>query len=124
MSRSTLIRVSLSFALALSVMTAALATAPAPSEHGVGTTVLEAPVALPGTVEGPGPSALGSPVTFMDCLANGNDCCHPACKPNISACCTANTCGLKNLASGGEVTGKGPFTGMRANCSEIAPYQL
>lgn len=120
MSRSILTSVSLSFALALAVMTAALAAAPAPSEHAVGNTALETPVALPGSVEGAGPSALAQPVTFMDCLAGAADCCNPLCKPNISGCCVQNGCGLP---VGATVTGKGPFTGLKASCKEIAPFQ-
>lgn len=62
-------------------------------------------------------SALSTnPLTLADCSANALDCCNPACKTSISACCVANQCGLATAGPTGTVFGKVGFQGQQVSC--------
>lgn len=71
----------------------------------IGILVLEAPA-----------HALGSPVTLADCTANASDCCNPACRSSMSACCVANQCSLPVAGPSGTVFGKAGFQGQSVSC--------
>lgn len=62
--------------------------------------------------------ALTEPVTFVDCVYNGKDCCDSRCRPFISACCDKNICRMKQLTPTESVKGTGPFKGYEVRCSD------
>lgn len=64
------------------------------------------------------PLELVFPLTITDCASPAMDCCNPYCKPNISGCCVATTCGLPKQAT---ITGKGVWANTSVSCDAGAP---
>ena len=56
------------------------------------------------------------PLRLDDCVANGIDCCIPACRFSMSGCCVQNSCGLPVAGPSGTVLGRGGFTGLSVSC--------